>query len=65
MNPKLVQLPPDRRNHLETIERAAREAVREALRRHMLLGEFVAVGDESGRVQLLGPDEIRQALKAA
>lgn len=49
----------------DVIERVAREAVREALRRHMLLGESVAVADENGGVKMLGPDEIREALKVA
>jgi hypothetical protein len=31
----------------------------------MLLGESVAVSDENGGVRLLGPDAIREALKAA
>lgn len=45
------------------IDRAAREAVRTALRRHMLLGESVAVSDGNGGVKILGPEEIRQVLE--
>jgi len=59
----------DCRAHIETIERAATEAVREALRRHMLLGESVAVADDSpgadGSVRLIGPEELRRLLNAA
>lgn len=51
----------------EALDRAVQTAVREALRRHMLLGESVAVADDSGGggVKVLGPDEIRKVLKAA
>jgi hypothetical protein len=67
MNPELAKLPTDRRSQLEEIQRAARDAVREALRRHMLLGESVAVADDSenGGVKVLGPEDIRKVLKAA
>lgn len=44
--------------------RAAQDAVREALRRHMLLGESVAAADDSGEVRILSPEEIRQVLDA-
>jgi hypothetical protein len=50
----------------EGMDRAVQDAVREALRRHMLLGESVAVASDSGHgVKSLGPDEIRKALEAA
>lgn len=43
----------------EGMDRAVQGAVREALRRHMLLGESVAVADESGGgVKILSPEEI-------
>lgn len=58
-------LTPERRRQLEIIQAAAGDAVREALRRHMLLGESVAVSDGNGGVKMLGPDEIRNVLKAA
>lgn len=67
MNSKQAEIPPsqDRCSQLQEIQQAARDAVREALRRHMLLGESVAVADENGGVKVLGPDEIRKALRAA
>lgn len=65
MKPEPNNLTPERRRELEIIQAAARDAVREALRRHMLLGEFVAAADESGGVRMLGPDDIRRVLKAA
>ena len=55
----------ERHVQLAAIQRAATNAVREALRRHMLLGESVAVADDNGRVKVLAPDEIREVLKAA
>jgi hypothetical protein len=48
----------------EGMNRAVRQAVRDALRRHMLLGESVAAGDENGKVKILGPQEIRKVLDA-
>jgi len=65
MNHDSNNIPLDRQSQLETIRRAASDAVREALRRHMLLGESVAVADprDNGEVRILGPDEIRQALE--
>jgi len=47
----------------EGIDRAANDAVRAALRRHMLLGESIAVSDENGGVKILGPEEIREVLE--
>jgi hypothetical protein len=40
------------------IEAAMQRAVRQALRRHKLLGESVAVSDEQGKVVILSPEEI-------
>jgi hypothetical protein len=40
------------------IEAAMQKAVRQALRRHKLLGESVAVSDEHGKVVILSPEEI-------
>jgi hypothetical protein len=40
------------------VEAAMQKAVRQALRRHKLLGESVAVSDEHGKVVILSPDEI-------
>ncbi|MCI0364999.1 MAG: hypothetical protein L0219_14070 [Phycisphaerales bacterium] len=66
MKPESAKISEDRCAQLEEIQQAARDAVRQALRRHMLLGESVAVADESGRgVKMLGPKDIRKALKAA
>jgi hypothetical protein len=66
MKPESAKILEDRRTQLEVIQQAARDAVRDALLRHMLLGESVAVADDSGRgVKMLGPEEIRRALKAA
>lgn len=65
MKPESNDLSPERRRELEIIQSAAGDAVREALRRHMLLGESVAVADDNGGVKMLGPDDIREALKAA
>jgi hypothetical protein len=45
------------------MDRAARDAVRAALRRHMLLGESVAVSDGKGGVNILCPEEIGKALE--
>lgn len=56
-------IPPERREQLDRILDAADDAVRAALRRHMLLGESVAVSDEDGGVRILGPEEIRKALE--
>ena len=54
-----------RLDDLEGINRALRAAVQKAIRRHMLLGESIAVADESGTgVRILSPDEIRESLKA-
>jgi hypothetical protein len=55
----------DQLDRIDIIEQAARDAVREALRRHMLLGESVAAADDQGHVRVLGPEEIREVLKAA
>jgi 20S proteasome alpha/beta subunit len=66
----MIQKRPDNRtieerlDDVEGMDRAVRQAVREALRRHMLLGESVAVGDENGKVKILGPEEIRKVLDA-
>ena len=55
----------DRDAQLAAILQASRDAVREALRRHMLLGESVAVADETGKgVKMLGPEEIRKLLES-
>ena len=51
-----------RRAQVERIRAAAAEAVRAALRRHMLLGESVVVAGSAGDVKVLGPEEIRHAL---
>jgi len=61
------QIAIERQAQIDTIRRAATDAVREALRRHMLLGESVAVADDSGNgaVKVLGPEDIRKALRAA
>ena len=40
------------------IEAAMRKAGRQALRRHKLLGQSVAVSDEHGKVVILSPEEI-------
>jgi len=40
------------------IDAAMQKAVRQALRRHKLLGESVAVSDEHGKVVILPPEEI-------
>lgn len=57
----------ERLEDLNSMDRVVRDAVRDALRRHMLLGESVAVADESteGAVKILGPEEIRKLLEAA
>lgn len=44
------------------LQQAMRNAVRAALRRHMLLGESVAISDGNGGVKILGPNEIRKGL---
>jgi hypothetical protein len=62
MQPERRQLTPERRKELEIIQTAARDAVREALHRHMLLGESVAAADDHGGVRVLGPEEIREVL---
>lgn len=54
----------ERLNDLNGMDRAANDAVREALRRHMLLGESVAVADDNGEARMLSPEEIRKALDA-
>ena len=53
----------ERQEQLERILDAADTAVRAALRRHMLLGESVAVSDGKGGAKILGPEEIRQVLE--
>lgn len=40
------------------IEAAMQKAVRQALRRHKLLGESVAVSDKDGKIVTLSPEEI-------
>jgi hypothetical protein len=40
------------------VDAAMQKAVRQALRRHKLLGESVAVSDEHGQVKILSPEEI-------
>lgn len=57
------ELPAERQEQLERILDAADTAVRAALRRHMLLGESVAVSDGNGGVKILGPEEIRRVLE--
>ena len=57
--------PTNRQAQIETIQRAAAEAVREALRRHMLLGESVVVASPDGKPRTLAPAEIRKRLDAA
>ena len=57
--------PRDRQEQLAVIQSAARDAVRDALRRHMLLGEPVVVAIEDGTVRVLTPEAIRAALQAA
>lgn len=52
----------ERLNDLEAIDRAVQNAVRETLRRHMLLGESVAVADNGG-VKMLTPEDLRRILK--
>lgn len=42
----------DHQRQMKVIEGAARDAVRAALRRHMLLGESVAVVGQDGGVQI-------------
>lgn len=65
MSDERRQFQEERENRLRLMETAARDAVRAALRRHMLLGESVVVADEHGKVKTLTPEEIRQALDAA
>lgn len=48
----------------EGMDRAARNSVRAALRRHKLLGESIAASDGNGGAKILGPEEIRQVLEA-
>jgi hypothetical protein len=55
----------ERLDDLEGIDHAVQRAVREALRRHMLLGESVAVSDDNGGVKTLSPEDIRKVLKMA
>jgi len=40
------------------VDAAMQRAVRQALRRHKLLGESVAVSDEHGKVVILPPEDI-------
>lgn len=40
------------------VEAAMQKAARQALRRHKLLGQSVAVSDEHGKVVILSPEEI-------
>lgn len=47
------------------LDLAIARGVREALRRHMLLGESVVVADEHGKPKTLGPQEIRRVLDQA
>lgn len=63
MSRRLRGIPPERREQIEATCRVSGAAVRQALRRHMLLGESVAVGDEDGGVRILGPDQIREVLE--
>lgn len=65
MPPESRELTIERQAQIDAIQNAAADAVREALRRRMLLGESVAVADDSGGVKVLGPKDIRKALKAA
>lgn len=53
----------ERLDDVEALDAVVRDAVRAALRRHMLLGESVAVSDGNGGVKILGPEEIRQVLE--
>jgi uncharacterized protein with ACT and thioredoxin-like domain len=55
----------ERHMQLADIQRAATGAILEALRRHMLLGESIAVVGEHDTVKVLEPEDIRQVLKAA
>jgi len=56
----------ERFDDTEAMTRAVRRGVREALRRHMLLGESVVVADDAAPrgVRILGPDELRRILDA-
>lgn len=55
--------PNDRKCLDDVALEAARQAIREASRRHMLLGESIAVaGDGDEEVKILGPEEIRKVL---
>jgi len=47
------------------MDSAVQSAVYAALRRHMLLGESVAVAGENGDVRVLGPEEIRRILETS
>ena len=48
----------------EGVDRAVQNAVRQAMRRHMLLGESVVGRDETeSGVRAFGPEEIRKILK--
>jgi hypothetical protein len=61
VNRQRDQLEPDAQESLpmsRQIEAAMQKAVRQALRRHKLLGESVAVSDEHGKVVILAPEEI-------
>lgn len=62
--PKERRMQSIRQHQLELMLRAAQDAVRAALRRHMLLGESVAVADENGEARILSPEEIRKVLEA-
>ena len=57
-------MPIERREQLDCILDAANQSVRAALRRHMLLGESVAVSDGKSGVKTLGPEEIRAILES-
>lgn len=52
----------ERLDDREGLDGAMRKGVRDALRRHMLLGESVIVADDDGKPMKLSPDEIRQVL---
>lgn len=53
----------ERFDNAVVLDRIVTDAVRAALRRHMLLGESGAVSDENGGVKILDPEDIRQVLE--
>ncbi len=65
MSDRHPSMTPEREAQIETIRKAAADAVREALRRHMLLGESVAVCGPDGCVRMLSPEDLRRILTAA